>query len=126
MSPFDEVTIPGTTITSPNYPFNYDEYDDCQLKIKFATNAIVSLTFEDFNVESSSRCRYDFLAIHDGNSISDPIIASKMCGTIPAGTTVNSTGNAINLHFYSDSYYTTSGFKIYADAIIGKWVVQKS
>ena len=119
-SPFDEVTVPGTTITSQNYPNTYDSSTDCQLMITFDANAIVSLTFEDFNVESHSSCRYDYLAVHDGSSISSQIIGSKLCGTIPVGTTMNSTGNVINLHFVSDGSVTKTGFKIYADAIIGK------
>ena len=119
-SPFDEVTIPGTTILSPNYPNSYGNYKECQLMIKFATNAIVSLTFEDFNVEYDYNCRWDYLAVHDGSSISSQIIGSKLCGTSPVGTTMNSTGNVINLHFVSDLFVTKTGFKIYADAIIGK------
>ena len=89
--------------------------------ITFATNAIVSLTFEDFNVESHSSCSWDYLAVHDGKSINSPIIGSKLCGTSPVGTTMNSTGNVINLHFVSDGSATRTGFKIYADAVIGKW-----
>ena len=116
-SPFDDVTIPGTTIISPNYPNDYDINKDCQLVIKFATNAIVSLTFEDFNVEDDSTCGYDYLALHDGNSIISPIIGSKLCGTGPAGMTINSTGNVMTLHFVSDSSVTVTGFKIYADSI---------
>ena len=89
--------------------------------ITFATNAIVSLTFEDFNVESHSSCSWDYLAVHDGNSINSPIIGSRLCGTSPAGTTMNSTGSSMTLHFVSDSTQTRTGFKIYADAVIGKW-----
>ena len=116
-SPFDEVTIPGSTITSPNYPNNYDNSENCQLMIRFATNAIVSLTFEEFNTESCC----DYLYLHEGSSISSPMIGSKLSGTSPARTKINSTGNTINLRFYSDGSVTRTGFKIYADAIIGNW-----
>ena len=119
-SPYDEVTIPGTTIISQNYPNDYENSKECQLTITFATNAIVSLTFEDFNVEYDYNCRWDYFAVHDGSSISSQIIGSKLCGTSPVGTTMNSTGNVINLHFVSDGSVTKTGFKIYADAIIGK------
>ena len=85
--------------------------------IEFAIDAIVSLTFEDFNLEDC----YDTLSLHDGNSISSPMIGSKLCGTIPAGTKINSTGNSMTLHFVSDSSGPKTGFKIYADAKIGKW-----
>ena len=124
--PFDKVTIPGTTIISPNYPNAYGNSSDCQLVITFATKANVSLTFEDFNVEGHSSCRYDYLALYDGSSISSPMVGSKLCGTRPAGTTMNSTGNSVTLHFVSDNSETRTGFKIRADAKIGRDILEPS
>lgn len=112
----NEVTMVGTTITSPNYPSNYDSSKDCQITIRFATDEIVSIKFETFNVESHSKCHYDYLALHDGSSISSPIIGSKLCGTGPAGTTMQSTGNVMTLHFHSDRSQTRTGFNISANA----------
>ena len=73
---------------------------------------------------NSSSCRYDYLAVHDGSSISSPIIGSKLCGSIPADKKImNATGNVINLHFVSDNSETKTGFKIHADAITGNFEI---
>ena len=111
-SPFDEVTDSGTTITSPNYPSNYDNGKDCQVTIRFAADQIVLITLEAFDVESESTCRYDYLAVHDGDSTSSNLIGSKLCGTDHVGSTIKSTGNTMTLHFHTDSSETRSGFKI--------------
>ena len=50
-SPFDdEVTFPGTTIISPNYPTNYGVNKDCQMKIRFAEGQRVVIRFLDFEI----------------------------------------------------------------------------
>ena len=101
------------------------------MTITFATDTLVSITFEDFDVNwCNPECSCDYLAVHDGNSTSSPIIGLSqnelnqgmkgLCGTTPKGTTIKSTGNVMTLHFISSEQYGGSGFKIYADAIIGK------
>ena len=111
-SPFDEVTDSGTTITSPNYPSNYDNGKDCQVTIRFAADQIVSITLESFDVESHSTCAYDYLAVHDGDSTCSNLIGPKLCGTDHAGLTIRSTGNTMTLHFHADGIVRRSGFKI--------------
>ena len=119
-SPFDEVTIPGSNITSPNYPNNYDNRKDCQTTIRFAVGQIVNITFEAFDVEHNSACSWDYLKIYDGDtSTNSPIIGSKLCGIgTHVGTTIQSTGNAMTILFHTDSVVTKRGFKILAN--VGK------
>ena len=111
-SPYDEITIPEIAITSPNFPNNYDSNKDCQLKIRFSPNQKVSIKFDAFDVEPHSTCQYDFLAIYDGETTDSPILATKFCGANSAGTSLQSTGNTMTLHFHTDSSVTKSGFKI--------------
>ena len=101
---------------SPNYPNDYGNSKNCQIKIRFAADQVGSIRFEEFDVESHSTCNYDYLAVHDGDSTDSPLIGSKLCGTSPAGTTLQSTGNVMTLDFHSDSSQARSGFKIHADA----------
>ena len=115
-SPFDEVTIPGTAIISPNFPRNYDDEKDCEVTIRFSTNQKVAITIEAFDVESHFNCGYDFLDLYDGDSTDSPIIGSKLCDSVGIGTKVLSTGNVMTLHFHSDTSVTESGFKLYANA----------
>ena len=128
-SPFEEVTVIGTTITSPNYPNDYFNLKDCLVTIRFAVDKIVAIRFEKFNVHIETRsnegtpsCHYDYLAVHDGNLVDfgkpsgrGPLI-SKLCGTSPAGTMIASSGNKMTLHFHTDENLVRSGFKIYATA----------
>lgn len=115
-SPFNEVTTTGTAITSPNYPSNYNNGNDCQVTIRFAAEQIVSITLESFDVESHSSCGWDYLAIHDGDSTNSPFIGSKLCGSSHSGTTIQSTGNSMTLHFHTDGSVTRPGFKVYANS----------
>ena len=67
-------------------------------------------------MDGYSTCKYDYLAIHDGNDTDSPMIGPKLCGTSPAGTTLKSTGNVMTLHFHTDNTGVRSGFRIFAEA----------
>ena len=122
-APFDEVTVTGTVITSPNYPNDYENNEDCQVTIRFAADQVVRIRFEEFDVQlGSTLCPFDYLVVHDGENSSSPIIGSKLCGTSPGGTTIQSTRNVMTLHFHTDGGVVRSGFKIYADA--GKNIIK--
>ena len=108
-SPFENITTPGTTIVSPNYPTNYGYNLDCQVTITFKDK--VSIVFDNFNVEYDSSCDYDWLNVHDGDSSGSKLISSKLCGDdIPSP--MNSTGNSMTLVFHSDDHYNYKGFEI--------------
>jgi len=130
VAPFDEVTTPGTIITSPNYPGNYDDGMNCQLTVRFAANEIVAITLDEFDVEDGSLCNYDYLTLYDGDTTSSRIIdkefhhfefhhsetiISRLCGYSARGKTFKSTGNVMTLFFKSDDSVTRPGFKIYAN-----------
>ena len=136
-APFDEVTTPGTIITSPNYPGNYSNNMECQMKIRFPADQIVTITVDEFDVEpldefdDDSSCEYDFLTLFDGKPSFDgdydyfydhendyELIIDKnkkLCGKYARGKTFKSTGNLMTLHFKSDHKETRPGFKIYAN-----------
>ena len=105
------VTVPGTAITSPNYPNNYDNSKDCLVYVRFAADQKVLLTVEAFDVEYQSTCSYDYLSVHDGFGYNQPLIGSKLCGTITE-LSLESTGNEMTLYFRSDNIETKTGFKV--------------
>ena len=111
--PFDTITIPDTTIISPNYPEFYGWYRLCQVTLTFTEK--VSIRFEDFSVLYSNNCSYDWLEVRDGNSSNSTMIGDKLCGSdIP--DPMKSTGNSITLVFKSDNDGSgDGGFKIIAD-----------
>merc|ERR1719367_1087223 len=100
VAPFDEVTQPGTVITSPNYPGNYSNNMECQLTIRFAADEIVKITLDEFEVEEpendyeyedeyDSLCGFDDLTLYDGDTTSYRII-EELCGKHAGGKTFKS------------------------------------
>ena len=59
------------------------------------------INFESFDVEPSSGCVYDYLALFDGNSTSDPLLLLACGASIPAR--VQSSGHKVLMQFHSDS-----------------------
>ena len=124
-----EVIIPGTNITSPNYPAEYGNDQDCEITITFTSR--IRLLFLAFDLEHSYGCPYDYLRIFDGPSPSSPPLSQEgnLCGsTIPQP--ISSTGNILHILFHSDSSTAKTGFKIQPQAYDGgktcnvpiKWV----
>ena len=48
---------------SRNYPNNYDHNTDCEWLLTVEERHSVVLTFVEFDVEGSSDCRYDYVAV---------------------------------------------------------------
>ena len=103
-------TYGPTYVNTPNYPNNYGHMKDCTWKISADGHRKVQLYSFSFNIENHKDCEYDYLTIYDGNSSSGPLIA-KLCGS-KRQDTIFSSGNSIYLHFHSDSYEHSTGFKI--------------
>ena len=72
-------------------------------------NQIVSQVFE---IEKSSGCSRDFVAVYDGASLSAPRVA-RACGILlpSSASTVTSTKNAFTVVFSSDHQNTERGFE---------------
>ncbi|XP_053714419.1 cubilin isoform X1 [Synchiropus splendidus] len=101
---------PPGYITSPNYPQNYPQNVDCIFVITVPNGEAVQLDFEEeFYIEPTSSCAFDYLEIRDGSTIGDDLI-SRLCGkTLPS--TQHSTGSSMLLRFRTDSSVTHKGFK---------------
>lgn len=48
---------------SKNFPENYPHNTDCEWLISVEASKRVVLTFQDFDVESSTNCTYDYVAV---------------------------------------------------------------
>ncbi|KAI8521417.1 Suppressor of tumorigenicity 14 protein [Branchiostoma belcheri] len=99
------------TIMSMNYPSNYDNNAACDWQIIVADGKTVSVTFENFNVESHSSCGYDYVALWDGVEDATATYIGSYCGTsLPPSVT--SLGNSMWIRFRSDSSVARPGFKL--------------
>ena len=99
-------------IKSPNYPKNYNNNENCTWRIVASTDSTVVLNYEDFSIENSKNCKYDYLEISDGNTL--PLghhSISKVCGD-KNPVKAFSNRKALHMKFVSGKIETRSGFKI--------------
>eukprot|EP00057_Strongylocentrotus_purpuratus_P007249 XP_011661723.1 PREDICTED: deleted in malignant brain tumors 1 protein [Strongylocentrotus purpuratus] len=96
------------TFTSPNYPSEYDDDSSCDFVFKASEGEVITVTFNDFELEAASGCGYDVLEIYDGPSSSANLLG-EFCGTDSPGI-VTSSGNDMFIRFTSDSSITRTGF----------------
>uniref|UniRef100_I3KD12 Cubilin n=1 Tax=Oreochromis niloticus TaxID=8128 RepID=I3KD12_ORENI len=101
---------PPGYITSPNYPQNYPQNIDCIWVITVPNGEAVQIDFEDqFYIEPTSSCMYDYLELRDGSTSNNNII-SRLCGNTRPSTQ-HSTGSSMWLRFRTDASITHQGFK---------------
>lgn len=106
------------TLNTPNYPANYPVNQVCVwVIITPGSGKNVRLTFDYFDLEPNSVCRYDYVLIRDGSSGSNVMIG-KFCGSSKPAT-ITSSGNSLWVEFRSDSSETRRGF-------VARWEVEGS
>ena len=99
---------PSNYITSPNYPQQYGKDIDCRWLISSPGGNNLTLSFLDFETESSS----DILIVYEGSNVHGSLIDTYSGDNTPSPIVSN--GNNMYLRFTSDSdsYTTYRGFKI--------------
>lgn len=79
-----EITAPNGTITSKNYPNNYDKNMDCIWHFKSTPGHRVQLKFQKFDTEFDQECSNDFVTVYiDVGRYDDPTDTytfGKYCG----------------------------------------------
>uniref|UniRef100_A0AAQ4PGY7 Cubilin n=1 Tax=Gasterosteus aculeatus aculeatus TaxID=481459 RepID=A0AAQ4PGY7_GASAC len=108
----DEGPCPAGSFSYPNTP-GHDEYEhqvSCAWVIRIDPNKILRVTFPFFDLESSSNCNYDFLQIHDGDSVSAHMLG-KYCGPNNPQE-LHSSHNALYFWFRSDHSSSAGGFTV--------------
>ncbi|XP_053569959.1 cubilin [Bombina bombina] len=97
-------------LKSPTHSFtNYHNNMNCTYHVIAQENKIVELKFNSFDVEQSSSCLYDYVAVYDGSDIYSPLLG-RFCGNV-LPTVLRSTSNNLFLVFKTDSTATTGGWK---------------
>jgi len=100
-------TPPQNQVTSPNYPFNYpNNVFSEEIEIGSREGGGLELTFQDFVLEQSEGCSFDFVQVIDKSSGES---SEKLCGSeLP--DPITSTGN-MTIVFHSDSSDRFRGFR---------------
>ncbi|XP_076303249.1 neuropilin and tolloid-like isoform X2 [Lasioglossum baleicum] len=95
---------------SPNYPDNYPNLTECVRVLEADQGMLLKLDFRDeFKLEDSPECRYDFLEVRDGQHGYSNLLGNY-CGTnFPPEIT--SKTRYLWLRFHSDDSIEGKGFK---------------
>ncbi|XP_050362534.1 cubilin-like [Nymphalis io] len=111
--------------TSPNYPKNYPNNQECTWEINAEIGYRVSLKFEDrFAVEDKANCTKDAIIIFDWKENKYEEIA-RICGRrIPLP--INSTSNQMKVIFRTDGSTNLDGFKAHWKPICGGTLIAKA
>ncbi|XP_053120680.1 cubilin [Hemicordylus capensis] len=93
---------------SPNYPLPYFHNAECYWLLKASRGSPFEIQFDQFHLESHSRCAFDYLAVYDGNSTNAKVLG-KFCGNqIPPS--IRSTGDTLYVKLRTDGSLGGGGF----------------
>ena len=87
--------------TTPNYPKSYPSNMECEWTIVTSHGYTIELKFEEFNLENSGACLYDFVDVRDGSSEFSSLINRFCASSIIAP--IRSSNNSLFIKFKSDS-----------------------
>eukprot|EP00794_Sanderia_malayensis_P003246 gene3246-3727_t len=97
-------------LTSPNYPNHYPVNTECVWTLNVPTGDNVEFTFVDLDIESHSRCVWDYVELRDGGSVSSPSLG-RFCGSsLPNIRRYVSSGSQLVIKLRSDTSITGRGF----------------
>ena len=97
-------------IKSPGFPLPYPENLDCLYFITASDGFVIQLDFISFDIEKSSKCTWDYVALFDGPEPDNSTFIGQYCGKSPPGTTY-STGKALTIELVSDGTGQYDGFE---------------
>ncbi|XP_061173731.1 protein SpAN-like [Saccostrea echinata] len=108
-----ELTGTSGVFTSPNYPGDYTSYAECTWVIKGPPGSRITLTMEDFMVESDVTCYYDWLEVFLGGP---HIGGARFCGEEQGDEnrpprTLEYPGNTLMVKLHADDSNEFTGFK---------------
>ncbi|KAM3593822.1 uncharacterized protein V6R79_022582 [Siganus canaliculatus] len=105
-----QLNAPSGTISSPNYPNSYPHSRVCRWEITVPPGRRVTLTINDMRLESSGgSCPFDYVDVLNGLDANAPRL-QRLCGIVPAGTQVRSSGSTMAIIFHTDASVSNGGF----------------
>uniref|UniRef100_A0A0K0FAF1 Probable cubilin (inferred by orthology to a C. elegans protein) n=1 Tax=Strongyloides venezuelensis TaxID=75913 RepID=A0A0K0FAF1_STRVS len=97
---------------SPNYPKEYFPNMDCLINVTTSPGYIINAHIGDFHVESSERCRFDYVEFFDGTNMDNETSMGKLCGEFKDRKIIKSTNNSLLMKFKTDSSKHFKGYDI--------------
>lgn len=106
------LSAPSGRLRYPPEGTGYEHNAQCAWVIRTNESLVVNVTFNSFDLEDSTECRFDWLQINDGRSAAAQIIG-RYCGNhLPHGGSIISSGNQLYLWFRSDNSTAKEGFDL--------------
>ncbi|GAA6104912.1 neuropilin and tolloid-like protein 1, partial [Tachysurus ichikawai] len=99
----------GGSFTSPNYPEKYPPDRECTYIIEASPRQCIDVYFdEQYAIEPSWECKFDYIEVRDGPFSTSPIIG-RYCGQ-QSPMYVRSSGRYLWIKFVADSELEATGF----------------
>jgi cubilin len=109
----------NATIRSPDIDGDgvYDDELDCVWQIDVPENYVAHVQFMELQLEVGPTSCVDYLEIHDGRTVMDPLIGSQYCNQPAVPFNISSSSNALFLRMYTDVSIGDSGFRAIVVAV---------
>ncbi|KAG9338243.1 hypothetical protein JZ751_026048, partial [Albula glossodonta] len=103
----EQIRAASGVISSPGWPFEYPSRINCTWNIQANPGEIITISFQDFEIQSSHRCGLDWISIGTYKNVD----SYRVCGsTIPAPYI--SSQDHVWIKFHADDNLTAKGFKL--------------
>ncbi|CAD6215758.1 GSCOCG00000570001-RA-CDS, partial [Cotesia congregata] len=96
-------------LESPNYPFNYRAYDNCEWTYEAPENHTIKVKFEFFRLEDSRNCGNDFVEVKEIDIDGKSKVIGRFCGN-RSPWELNLRVNKASIQFVSDVANDEAGF----------------
>ncbi|XP_016988568.1 cubilin homolog [Drosophila rhopaloa] len=106
------LSAPSGRLKYPPEGTGYEHNAQCAWVIRTNESLVVNVTFNSFDLEDATECRFDWLQINDGRSAAAQVIG-RYCGShLPHGGNIISSGNMLYIWFRSDNSTAKEGFDL--------------
>ncbi|CAK1578706.1 unnamed protein product [Parnassius mnemosyne] len=104
------------SISSPNYPDNYNENAECFYRIVTSSGSRIRISFTELDLEKTPNCRDDYIEIFDGRD-TNAVSLGKHCSMSSILSNIVTTTNYAYIKFRSDIYLGGKGFLLNYETI---------
>ncbi|XP_065577276.1 cubilin-like isoform X4 [Artemia franciscana] len=106
-------------LRSPNYPDMYPAAMACIWQISIDHGSRIELTIQDFDIEGSINCQFDFLKVTNGKMNGGMELANLCNQHMATPIIVTSSDNEMTIYFHSDGSVRGRGFRASYKSLAG-------
>ncbi|XP_045883577.1 low-density lipoprotein receptor-related protein 12 isoform X2 [Meles meles] len=103
----EQIRAPSGIITSPGWPAEYPARINCSWFIRANPGEIITISFQDFDIQGSRRCSLDWLTIETYKNIE----SYRACGSTVPPPYISSQDH-VWIRFHSDDSISRKGFRL--------------